>query len=270
MAVLDLAAYKPVPATLGDANQIANGFTAIQACINALDNNNFAAGKIFDPLKLMQDGATAGQGLVWSAAANGGTGGWVPGTVGGLGGNVTVSTMAGGPPGSPADKDIWVATAVDGTNGVRWVFQYNAGAATYKWEFIGGAPVIRGDQNSKQNTVDGTWECLTNAPRFTLARAGQYRYRHGMFWTGNNSNTSYQTVGSNAAANLINNNYIQLNLGSSLGANFSWMAATIQDDIVSGNTRSAAEVVALVNQSSSHTNLSFVTQYLEITPIHVI
>jgi hypothetical protein len=30
MGVIDLSAYKPTPATLGDANQVANGFQAIQ------------------------------------------------------------------------------------------------------------------------------------------------------------------------------------------------------------------------------------------------
>lgn len=72
MPVVDLSAYKPVPATLGDANQIANGMQAIQTALNGLDNNNFAAGLIFDPAKLMQDAATKGQGLSWNGAA------WVP------------------------------------------------------------------------------------------------------------------------------------------------------------------------------------------------
>lgn len=75
MAVLDLSAYKPVPATLGDANQIANGMQAIQACINALDQNNFAAGKIFDPTKIMQNAAVQGLGLVWDGSQ------WSPGGV---------------------------------------------------------------------------------------------------------------------------------------------------------------------------------------------
>jgi hypothetical protein len=57
MGVIDLSAYKPVPATLGDANQVANGFQAIQNLLNGnVDNNNFGAGKIFDPAKIMQNG----------------------------------------------------------------------------------------------------------------------------------------------------------------------------------------------------------------------
>lgn len=80
MATLNLTPYIPTPASLGDAGQFASAYAAIMAAVNGIDNNNFGAGKIFDPLKLMQDGATAGQALIWSAAANSGTGGWVPGS----------------------------------------------------------------------------------------------------------------------------------------------------------------------------------------------
>lgn len=69
MGVIDLSAYKPTAATLGDANQIRNGFTALETLLNGnVDNNNFGAGKIFDPSKLMQNAATDGQGLLWDAA----------------------------------------------------------------------------------------------------------------------------------------------------------------------------------------------------------
>lgn len=74
MTVLVIDSYKPVSGTAGDAVQIANGFQAIEDAVNAIDNNNFAAGKIFDPGKIMQDGATAGQALVW----NSGTSKWAP------------------------------------------------------------------------------------------------------------------------------------------------------------------------------------------------
>lgn len=86
----------------------------------------------------------------------------------------TVSTLAGGPPGSPADTDIWVATAVD-ANGTRWVFQYNAGSASAsKWEFIGGSPA-RVDIATDESTASTTYVDLTTAgPSFTLARAGDY------------------------------------------------------------------------------------------------
>jgi hypothetical protein len=43
----------------------------------------------------------------------------------------------------PADNDIWIATDVD-ANGTCWMFQLQLcrASALYKWEFIGGPPVI--------------------------------------------------------------------------------------------------------------------------------
>lgn len=55
---------------------IAN-YGTLQSVINGgLDNNNFAAGKIFDNTKIMQGGALTGQGLIWNGTS------WVPGAVG--------------------------------------------------------------------------------------------------------------------------------------------------------------------------------------------
>lgn len=60
-----------------DANAapLRNNFAAVQAAVNALDANNWAAGKQFHPDKIMQDGAGLGQALVW-----GGTD-WAPATI---------------------------------------------------------------------------------------------------------------------------------------------------------------------------------------------
>lgn len=85
------------------------------------------------------------------------------------------SAMAGGPPASPRDKDIWIATDVD-ANGTRWMFQYNATSASpYKWEFIGGAAQgasITANHNTPNVNV---WTDLsTIGPSVTVARAGDY------------------------------------------------------------------------------------------------
>jgi len=88
---------------------------------------------------------------------------------------ITTGTLAAGPPGSPKDGDIWIATAVDG-NGTRWQFQYNAGSASaYKWEFIGGVPMLAAVATG-ENTTSTTYAALTTAgPSLTLARAGDYQ-----------------------------------------------------------------------------------------------
>lgn len=44
MGLLVLTPYKPQPATPGDANQVANGFTAIEAVVNAITQANMGAG----------------------------------------------------------------------------------------------------------------------------------------------------------------------------------------------------------------------------------
>ena len=58
---------------------------------------------------------------------------------------ITTSSFAGGPPSSPSDGDMWIATGVtDGIgNGTRWHFQYDASWSVdaYKWKFVGGPPV---------------------------------------------------------------------------------------------------------------------------------
>lgn len=62
---LDLSTYKPVPNTLGDASQIAGGFTTIESYVNGgLPASSIA-----------QSGATTGQALVWNGTM------WAPGTI---------------------------------------------------------------------------------------------------------------------------------------------------------------------------------------------
>jgi hypothetical protein len=69
-----------------------NNYAAIQAAVNALDQSNWAVGKIFDPAKLMQNGALAGQALVW----NTGTSQWQPGTISAPPIAATVATTVAG------------------------------------------------------------------------------------------------------------------------------------------------------------------------------
>lgn len=65
MAQLTLSDLLPVADTLADANAVATAYNRIVAAVNAIDDTQFAAGKIFDPAKLKQNAAATGQGLVW-------------------------------------------------------------------------------------------------------------------------------------------------------------------------------------------------------------
>jgi hypothetical protein len=88
----------------------------------------------------------------------------------------TISPFAGGPPGSPSDGDFWIATEVD-TLGVRWMFQFNASSlSSYKWEFIGGAPV----RSEGGNAAGVTSTAYTDlGPSLNNTRGGDYEIEFG-------------------------------------------------------------------------------------------
>jgi hypothetical protein len=93
---------------------------------------------------------------------------------------ITTSVLSGGPPGSPSDGDIWIATAVD-ANGTRWHFQYNAGSASaYKWEFLGGPPINYYKPSSTTDTITSIQPTFANLPttgtaaELLVPRAGDY------------------------------------------------------------------------------------------------
>lgn len=91
-----------------------------------------------------------------------------------IGPKITTSAISGGPPTSPTDGDIWIASAVD-TNGTRWTFQYNAGSSSaYKWEFIGGAPMTAHyDYPGGVSLGVSTFVTLTGC-QVTIPRNGDY------------------------------------------------------------------------------------------------
>jgi Collagen triple helix repeat (20 copies) len=79
------------------------------------------------------------------------------------------------PPPSPNDGDIWVLP-IDATNGIMWRFRYNASSASpYKWEFIGGAPLVIYIVTTESTTTTGSFiDLATVGPAFTAPRAGDY------------------------------------------------------------------------------------------------
>jgi hypothetical protein len=94
------------------------------------------------------------------------------------GNKITAGAMASGPPGSPSTGDIWIATAVDAA-GMAWMFRYDSSQTTYKWVFVGGAPVVA-SVDAEQNTTSATYTALATAgPSITLARGGDYLIQVG-------------------------------------------------------------------------------------------
>jgi hypothetical protein len=184
----------PIPGLLaltsiadGSAQQAApirNNYSAIQAAANEIIAA-LNSGTVGQPL--LSAGATALQ--------------WGPKT--------TTSTLAGGPPGSPVDQDIWIATAVD-ANGTRWAFQYNAGSASaFKWEFIGGAPTSAEVLTSETTASTADTDLATVGPSITLPRAGDYLYSFDvqMANTGVSTNVTVLKPGAAAASDDDSGNY---------------------------------------------------------------
>lgn len=227
MGVIDLAPYKPVPSTMGDANQVAGGFTVIQALLNGnVDNNNFGAGLIFDPAKIMQAAAIDGDPLVWDNTL----GKWKPASLMAAGRprapRVVVSTMAGGPPASPVDQDIWIATAVD-TNGTRWAFQYSAGSASaYKWEFIGGNEAFV--RPSIPNYTSAVNAFVFTNTGLIVARAGDYKVKLQGYFQNNGASTP-AFVGLRAGVAGVG---VQVQLAGMLLENGGNVASLISEDVI--------------------------------------
>lgn len=65
MPAADLTPYYQPSGTVADGTKFDNALAYLQGLLNGLDQNNFAAGKIFDPEKLMQNSAADADALVW-------------------------------------------------------------------------------------------------------------------------------------------------------------------------------------------------------------
>jgi hypothetical protein len=94
---------------------------------------------------------------------------------------ITTSALSGGPPASPSDGDIWIATGVD-TNNSRWTFQYNASWVTdaNKWAFIGGPSMIVSGAGFTTNG-SGAYVSFPIPLAYTAVRGGVYDLISGGF-----------------------------------------------------------------------------------------
>jgi hypothetical protein len=90
-------------------------------------------------------------------------------------------------PASPADGQEAYYLA-DATNGIVWHLRYRTAAAgAYKWEVVGGPPLVSQTVIGAQvNTTSGTPVALTGGPSLTVPLAGDYDIdmSAGMFSTG--------------------------------------------------------------------------------------
>ena len=82
---------------------------------------------------------------------------------------MTRSPMSSGPPVAPRHGDVWIASDVD-TLGACWMFQYNLKATSiYKWEFIGGAPMIASSTGPDALANSSAWQNPVTDVKVTLS-----------------------------------------------------------------------------------------------------
>jgi hypothetical protein len=253
----------PTSGTVITAGLHSNNYTALQTLLNGgLDNNNFAAGKIFDPAKLMQNGAIDGDPLGWDNTLVK----WVPASTLAAGRprapRVVVSTMAGGPPASPVDQDIWVATTVD-ASGTRWAFQYNAGSGSaYKWEHIGG-PAIR-VATGGITTASTVAVALTAGGTFTLPRSGDYWGDAGM-----SIGNAAGFAGSYLAAGQFAVNAVLAGYFGQTAIRQAGDAQTVQT-VAALTGKTAGDVIDLrVYQNGTAATTNYTQPWFKITPIRI-
>jgi hypothetical protein len=232
-----------------------NNYAAIQTAVNAL-------------IAITSNGnGTDGDAMVWDGV----NAKWVPAST--LAATrpraprVVTSAMSGGPPSSPLDQDIWIATAVD-ANGTRWHFQYNAGSASAsKWEYIGGAPLFA-LISAKETTASNVYTALTTAgPSITLPRAGDYDIETGAeVYAPINAGPGFFAV-------------MSYDIGGTGAADIDWIASQnevnqaqdVSNSLMRKKRQTALAAVTLTAKyrSSSGTNSSFEKRWMAVTPVRI-
>lgn len=77
-------------------------------------------------------------------------------------------------PENPVDTQEIIYLA-DATNGIEWRFRYRAASASaYKWEFIGGPPIVTGIQGGLTTAKVAETKQLLGGPSITVPLDGEY------------------------------------------------------------------------------------------------
>jgi hypothetical protein len=200
----------PTAGTVITAGLHSANYSSLQTLLNGgLDTSNWASGKIFDPAKIMQSGASTGQVMEWDGAN------WTPTTISSTSPNYATTL-----PGSPTDGQE--AFLVDSTTlaTYQWRFRWNAGSSnTDKWEFIGGSPVTV-EVATSEATGSATYTALTTAgPSFALPRAGVYQIDEG-FTASFSANSTVATMSFDiGGTGAVDADSVSVTTGSGAGTN---------------------------------------------------
>jgi hypothetical protein len=169
---------------------------------------------------------------------------------------VTTSPLAGGPPASPADGDIWIASGVT-ASGERWHFQYNAGSASsYKWEFIGGSETFGASGQSVYSALSsGT---TAQPPIFIAPRDGDYDIWGGAQFTGPTA-SSYVSLAVGAPGNT--------GPGNTQSIPVSNQHISIETAYRALNVPAGAQFSLFT--TASHTDLSSANRWMKVRPVRI-
>ncbi len=169
-------------------------------------------------------------------------------------------------PSSPNDQDQFTYPA-DSTNGVSWEFKYASGSAsTYKWQFVGGAPMfaaVATDETRSGSTAYG--DLATTGPSITLPRAGDYEVDWGATIYADQNEIPRVAVKRGVTATSDNDAASAGNInGSAVVAPGISVARSI---VMTG--MSASDVVKLEYRCSAGT-VNFQMRWLKIRPVRII
>src|SRR5262245_18846959 len=89
----------------------------------------------------------------------------------------TLPAPSATPPASPVAGQLWAFPA-DAANGIVWLFAYEPSEATYKWRFVGGAPLVA-TATSGITLAPSAWNMIS-PPDILLPRTGEYNVRGTM------------------------------------------------------------------------------------------
>jgi len=99
-------------------------------------------------------------------------------------------------PGSPVDgQECYYQSSAMASNGVVWHFKYQSGmAGSYKWVFVGGAPVLSQTDNTTRTTTSTGYTTITGTPGVNCPLAGDYIVVLGArIWNNTNGGNSFMS-----------------------------------------------------------------------------
>ena len=161
-------------------------------------------------------------------------------------------------PGSPVDgQEVYFQDTAMATAGVVWHLRYRAAGGTYKWEFLGGAPLVAYVDALEAPSTTGWAGTATLGPELTMTRAGEYELMWGA-----------QIVNASGTAP---DTFVGVSIGGSLPAGRDMLQARTPTNCVVEESKTArltvgASTLVRVIYNTSVLGVSFGRRWLHIRP----